>query len=573
MESMRAATSKAAKALSLPAVGALLLAMLPVLAVLLLRGYSCGHDLPFHVGGWAAARAQLAQGIYPRWDDAAARGAGEPRFVFYPPLTWLLGAALRAVFSMPHAVDAFVLLALASCWLMVYLATRRLLPSAPARTLAATLYTLAPYTLFNAWERAAFGELLAAAWLPLLLAAMLAPRIRVRAVALPVTLLWLTNVPTAIIGCYLLLPLGLWRLWQAGTPPVDDATTPGLRGRSIVLPVGLGVVLGIAAAGFFLLPALHAQSTVQLNAAFEPGQRVADNFLLHHTAATRRGVIHVVSVITAQALALLLLATAVLWRRRTDRARAMLWLALGVGVVGMMLPWSAPLWASLPKLGVLQFPWRLLTVLTLVISIAVAQAVEIWLKSSGRGLLATAGCSALLVVYSAHIFWLAPDGLEQSGLRRDVQLRIVADRPTLEYTPVGAANDTLAWTTRQQWAARDAAAQPPDAIFAAEPTQASSVALAPVIATLEAAPNPRRWPVRLDTPALLVLRLRTDADWHFTRDGQPITPVARADGRAAFLLPAGVSTLRATWSEGPEMWLGLGCSLAALLLLWLLRRW
>jgi uncharacterized membrane protein len=77
--------------------GVVLILLAALVAVLpeLVRGNSCGHDFNFHLLSWLDALKAWHAGIpYPHWTPDANFGAGEPRFVFYPPLTWMLGAAL-----------------------------------------------------------------------------------------------------------------------------------------------------------------------------------------------------------------------------------------------------------------------------------------------------------------------------------------------------------------------------------------------------------------------------------------------------------------------------------------------
>ena len=78
---------------------------LVAIGVLVLRGNSCGHDFDFHLLSWMeVARAWHAGLVYPHWVQDANYGAGEPRLIFYPPASWLLGGLLGTITGW-HAVD------------------------------------------------------------------------------------------------------------------------------------------------------------------------------------------------------------------------------------------------------------------------------------------------------------------------------------------------------------------------------------------------------------------------------------------------------------------------------------
>src|ERR1700742_3234674 len=95
-----------------PAILLPLLALI-IIAPLIAHGVSCGHDFDFHLQSWLDAAQQLRHGtLYPHWAFSAAYNAGEPRFIFYPPLSWMLGALITILFPYSAAPEIYTWIAL-----------------------------------------------------------------------------------------------------------------------------------------------------------------------------------------------------------------------------------------------------------------------------------------------------------------------------------------------------------------------------------------------------------------------------------------------------------------------------
>lgn len=72
-----------------------LLALLPLIPYLLF-GYR-GQDFLFHLHSWSDLHIAWRSGsYYPGWATHANYTLGDPRFLYYPPVSFLLGAALSA---------------------------------------------------------------------------------------------------------------------------------------------------------------------------------------------------------------------------------------------------------------------------------------------------------------------------------------------------------------------------------------------------------------------------------------------------------------------------------------------
>src|SRR6202789_4432669 len=174
------------------------------------RGSPSGHDFEFHMFSWMEVLGQWKHGIlYPRWAALAHWGYGEARFLFYPPASWTLGAALGAVLPWKIVPGAYCWIVLALAGAAMYRLAREWLSPQDA-LFAAVFYALNPYHLLVVYWRSAYAELLGAALLPLLVLCLV--RIFSResesglrptaGLSLLLAAAWLTNVSAAVMIHY-----------------------------------------------------------------------------------------------------------------------------------------------------------------------------------------------------------------------------------------------------------------------------------------------------------------------------------------------------------------------------------
>jgi hypothetical protein len=524
------------------------------------RGTSCGHDFDFHLQSWLEVVHHWREGIlYPHWDASANYGAGEPRFVFYPPVSWLLGALLGALLPWTWTPVAFALIAFIGCGLSFYAMAREWMAD-DAAAVSACVYLLNPYLMFVAYERAAYGELLSAMWLPLLVLYGLRQKPGLLPLSLIVTALWLTNAPSAVMGCYLLALLVL---------------ITAIRDRSYMLIVrGVGAVaLGIGLATFYIVPAAYEQRWVEIARAIAPGMRIEDSFLFGHTGeAFHDHVLQTASwIAVAMLLASFIAASFAQRNRRPTPLRAPLIAAL-VAICILLLPFSDVLWKHTPELRFLQFPWRWL----LVMSIAMAALIGLALRGSlleaktRKAILIRAismlSLAVVMASLAAFLFWQPCDDEDNIAAQRTT-FHDSGFEGTDEYTAINADNGDIQQDLPLVRILKTADSDEADSSVAENPEWQANTTN-----TVDAQLNIRHWTgenkeaiIGLSTPAYAVFRLMDYPAWQVQVNGTP-APMRphRDDGLLTVSLNAGQSVITIRYAATRDVELGRAISLLAL---------
>jgi 6-pyruvoyl-tetrahydropterin synthase related domain len=539
----------------------LLIACTALLAIgtLGFRGNSCGHDFDFHLLSWMeVARAWHSGIVYPHWVQDANYGAGEPRLMFYPPASWLLGAVLGTLTSWQAAPVLFVLLALLAAGGSMYLLAREWAPPAAA-TLAACLYVANPYAMFVAYERSALGELLADAWLPLMVLFALRTRSSIAPLGVAVAALWLTNSPAAVVGSYMLaiLALGMWM--------AEGRPWPALRAAG-------GMALGLGLAAFYIVPAAFEQRWVQIERAIMPGMRVEDSFLFAHTAnAFHDQVLRTASWIVLVELGVAIIAAFLAWRRQAGGTASIALTAMVPIILLLQLPASDVIWKHTPHMKFLQFPWRWLLALSLVDCVLISMALGRVPAKRARWAAIVAGAIIVAVTMSGAILFFQPCDDEDAVAAQVTGFRLgLGTEGTDEYTPVGVDNSAVQQQLPLVRVLRAAQDDTADSTQAENPQWRAGDA-GTIPAKVESKrESGERWEVSVVTPeaGYAVLRLMDYPAWRVAVDGKPVpSRPLREDGLIAVPVTPGSHAIEVRWAATRDVIIGRGVSAIALLAL------
>lgn len=562
-----------------------------VVATFLVRGPACGADFAFHFGSWHDVVNSWHQAIpYPHWATSANFGAGEPRLVFYPPLTWLLGAALGLLLPWTFVPIAVNFLLLTATGFATRALARKRLSEGPA-TLAGATAIFSGYTLYEVYFHSDFALLSGGAWFPLLLLLLLDPRdVRgLRAgnilnrytlpLALVVAGMWLSNAPLGLMACYVTAGLSLTMAVQERSP------VPLMRN-------GIAIGLGLGLAGFYLVSAVSEQPWVDIVKLFaRPDHLIQNRWItseLRGPYQRARGFIEVYMLLLAIGGA------ATVWRRGRWPSKQHLqerrwWFALlllTLTILFLMFPISRPVWDVLPRLRYLEYPWRWLVVLQA--PMAVFFAAAIWPTNRHRQTLVVTLCALFFLSYdlvaSTNKRFFLPCGTYYSlaNLERALQPGAEGVGGTDEYaSPPNASNGLIPIGLPDACLVSDPLLVLSDVLVKSSLATYASRVWSPGLGTCAAtfsAEDQRGRPEHLHLVAqiqkagYLVLRLRSYPAWKVVVNGQQSHNLPRrADGLIAVPVPQGRVDLTVDWVATSDVLLGRwlsGISMLLAMLLW-----
>lgn len=527
-----------------------------VIAPFFWLGSASGHDFGFHAASWLDVAGQWREKIvFPRWTEWANHGFGEPRFIFYPPLSWMLGAALTFVAPWNSVPAVYIAIVQMMAGLCFFALARRFL-TLRAALFGAACYAANPYALLVVYMRSDFAEQLACALMPLVVMTALQlgglvknPRNSVpRAMAffaVALAAVWLSNAPAGVMASYsVALLLGWasverksWRPWWQSAA---------------------GLALGFGLASFYLLPAAYEQRWVNIAQALASGLQPSDNFLYTMINDPEHNAFNWIASSAAILLMVMTGMAAIAARRGTARgegreATRQVWrvlLLLSAAAAILMLHQSAFFWVHLPELRFVQFPWRWMAILAVPYGyfLAAATARRRWGWVWGAAVIVVTCGTATFLVQKA--WWDSEDiPVLRAAIANDQGFE-----GTDEYDPVGDDHSNLSEKA------------PRVEILPVEESGAGAVNAEVAIARWTA--EEREVQVTSRGPVRVALRLLNYPAWRVEVNGKVVSPQrAETSAQMVLLLSSGKQRITAKFVRTPDRTAGLAISVMAVLTL------
>lgn len=527
----------------------IVLALIPALPLLVGSGLvntRAGGDSPFLLVRVQQLALNLRGGVFPvRWMPQAAYGLGYPFFNFYAALPYYLAALLKlGGLGYLLAIKVTQALGFVFAALAMYGLSKELRHNRCASLLVALVYSCAPFHMVNVYVRGdSLSEFYAFVFYPLILWSLLRldretrfPKenefLRLPGAFLGVALSYAGLMLTHNLSAFIFTPFVLLY-----TLLLVVRTSVRYRLRHLIVSAS-ALVAGALLSAWFWLPALVERSNVVLTemttgyfsyALHFRGLDLVQRALAFDYAITadqnpfRMGLLQATLGLAG------LLAILVWWiRSRRLEANSVFWVFLAVSSTLMITPLSRSLWACLPLLPMVQFPWRFLSIQALATSLLVAYLVPRQPRRSWMVVLLLG-----LLVMAVALAGLNPERLL-------IHEDDVTPQRLMEYEYFTANVGT---TIRHDWLPRWVDPRPytSEALWEGEAKPAPLVLEGQVASAslLASGPISESWDIEVVSPqSLLAFHTYYFPGWQAQVDGQP-APVGVQDGLGYIALRLG----------------------------------
>ncbi len=377
--------------------------MLPVLV----KGIPFGYDLPHHYQCAMTFYESILSGdFYPSWSLNRNFGFGGMESRLYPPIShYSLALAYLAIGDW-HIASwlTFTFYTFIGC-LGVYLWAKEYMPANQA-VFAGCIYALLPYHLNQLYNTFFFAEFVGSSVLPFtfVFVARVCKRGKfadVLGLAISFAVLILTHLPLTVIGS---ICFGIYALTL-----LDREKIFSQIGKLI-----LGVGGALAASSFFWTKVLMERNLMaktlvypdpwldyNLHFLLTPIQTFEGNLQIriYETATFFYDLMFVYPFV----LALVCTIPFFIGERRSKNNMKSVWLIFAVSVF-LAIPFSRFVWDALPFLQEVQFPWRWLAIVCIVVPVISASQINFlveWFQDKKRPLaLIIVGCILAVVAFS-----------------------------------------------------------------------------------------------------------------------------------------------------------------------------
>jgi hypothetical protein len=509
-----------------------LLLTLSLLWPLIVAPYFSHHDNVQTMRIYEMHECVIDAQIPCRWVPDLGGGYGNPLFNYYGPLPYYVG---ELFYLATHDIISAAKLTFATGFVLPFFFSYLLgstLWGKLGGSLSAIFFIFAPYHAYNMYSRGAMGELWGMAAFPLVFWAFVRVRNKPGAwnsllLGVGAALLIVSHNLSALLLLAVLAVFAAVQLWSS-------------KQFSYAKHLLLAAVWAVALSAFYLFPMLLENRFVHLENLTLNEYNYAEHFeglravLLDKpwwSPGSSARVSYQVGTVHVLAWALSLCATYVSWRKNNQlRLLAVTFSLMIVLCIFMIHPASSWIWDRVGPLSYLQFPWRLLSVISFATSTLAGASLLLFRSHKSRVI----AWSVLVVLVSVtNVGWFQPEKF-------------------LDVTQADLLSDG-GWDNLRMYAIGDflpesaevAPEHPASAVYAQLSGRSD-------IADVEIGSNWVRFNANSDTGALVQINKFDFPIWQVTIDGQSVAHARDStSGLINVSLPPGAHTVEARLRDTP----------------------